>query len=311
MAKMHKKLAEWAVSRGLEVGLESAKGKLNGYEITIGYNPMSNTAPVYGHISFYASENEKYSIINYIKSLKIKFLVYQPTVFGLSFGLNDLTLGALLKKLDNNLESLFTAIKNNGGIGAEYCPYCGEALEEYKECNIDGISIKLHQECVEKLNVEIEEDNKEFDEAPNNYFKGTIGLLLGAAIGCIIYVILSMIGIISAISAFASIAIGVALYKKFGGKPNKVMVVLAAVITLVASLLTVYILYVLTAVGFVYEETGQALSGAEAMAIMMKDAEFSGAFTSDMVMTVVFTILGAGYEVFTLTKSIKRTKKIQ
>lgn len=311
MAKMHKKLAEFLTQRGFVVTNDTAQGQIKGFDITIGYNAMSNTAPVYGHISFYASENEKYAMAATIKALKIKFLVYQLTTFGLSFGLNDITLGGLLKKLDKNLDDILNVIQNGGGKGAEYCPYCGENLDDYKVCNIDGINIKLHNECVSKLNVEIAEENKEFDAAPNNYLKGTIGLLLGAAIGCVIYIILFMIGFISAISAFAAIALGVFFYKKFGGKPNMTMVILAAVITLASSLLTVYGLHVLAAIGLAFEQTGNAVSGMEAMQLMMQDSEFSASFTSNMVMTIIFTLLGAGYEVFTLSKSVKRTKQIK
>ena len=82
--------------------------------------------------------------------------------------------------------------------------------------------------------------DKNFEETPNNYGKGVLGLLLGALIGAVSYVILFMLGFISAISAFLSIMLGSLFYKKFGGKPNKVMVVMAALISVASLLLEQY-----------------------------------------------------------------------
>ena len=66
----------------------------------------------------------------------------------------------------------------------------------------------------------------------------------------------------------------------------------------------------LAAIGLAYE-AGQTLTGVEAMEYMMQDADFAAAYRSNMIMTVIFTLIGAGYEIFVLAKGIKRTKKVK
>ncbi len=308
---MNKKLEEYCLKNGLEVKGNYAYGNMKGYEFNFFYNAMSSNAPVSFYISFY-TDNNKIKILEEIKSLKIRYLIYKMDNFGIMFGLNDFTAGALMKKLDGIIDNIVTVLNDHNVKKEEYCPMCGEEHDETSKVGkLNDCNFKLHSRCIEELNIAIEEENQEFEEMPNNYLQGFFGALIGAAAGIVSFVILYFLGFISAISAFLSIWLGSLLYTKFGGKQNIVMVIMTSVLTIISLLLTVWLMYMLAAVGLVIVDSGMPISGMEAFKIMMTDSSFSAAFTSDMIMTIIFTLLGAGYEFFGMLKKVKRTSKVK
>ena len=213
--------------------------------------------------------------------------------------------------LDTHLDTIFGIISKYEVKGAEYCPLCGEEfVEENKLYNVNGIKHRLHLTCGQEVKEAFDEENKEFNEMPNNYLKGSLGALLGALIGCLSFVILYLVGFISSLSAVICIVLGVYFYKKFGGKPNGMMIVITSVISLLMLMLSVYLLYAVTAFG-VALEYGLDITLIEAFNMCMEDSQFAAAFTSDLIMTVLFTVIGAGYEVAVLTKKIQRNTKIK
>ncbi len=309
---MNKKLEEYCLNNGLEVKGNYAYGNMKGYEFNFFYNAMSSNAPVSFYISFYTDNNAKIKILEEIKSLKIRYLIYKMDNFGIMFGLNDFTAGALMKKLDGIIDNIVTVLNDNNVKKEEYCPLCGEDHDETSKVGkLNDCNFKLHSRCIEELNVAIEEENQEFDEMPNNYLKGFLGALIGSVAGVASFVVLYFLGFISAISAFLSIWLGSLLYTKFGGKQNIMMIIMTFVLTIVSLLLTVWLMYMLAAVGIVVADTGIAVSGIDAFKIMMTDSGFIGAFASDMIMTVIFTLLGVGYEFFAMLKKVKRTSKVK
>lgn len=308
---MNKLLKEFCEYKGLKVEKNSAYGVINNIEINVSYSALDSAAPVLIHFSFYGSDNDKRLISNMIAAERIKFLKIGADAYGISVGLNDITLGKLVKRLDSIIETVVKCIKSYDVKLSEYCPLCGNELtNECKIYNVDGFSFKLDESCVSNINAVIEEENKDFDDSPNNYGKGLIGILLGALVGSIAYVILFMIGFISAICAFISIMLGVFLYKKFGGKQNAVMVVMAGIVTLLSLVGTLFVLYILAATGLSLE-AGLNIVGIEAFTFFMNDNAFATEFISNLAMTILFIVLGAGYEVTRLFKSVKRTEKIK
>lgn len=307
---MNKKLEQYCNNNNLQIDGNIGYGTYNGYEMNIAYHALDNVTPIHIHISFYANIQNKRAIYQRIVEQKIKYLKAELDEFGVAIGLNGFTLNSILNNLNNTLYLITDIIKENDGKNAEYCPVCGKEFgEEAKVYDVKGIKVKLDPECVTSINEAIEVGNKNFEEAPNNYAKGLVGLLLGALIGVASFVVLFMLGFISAISAFLSIMLGSLFYKKFGGKPNMVMVLMATGITVVALVLTVFMIY-LSSASLLASAYGFSSTGMEAFSDMMTVSEFSTEFTYNLIMTIVFTALGAGYEVYSLAKSVKRVKKI-
>ena len=308
---MNKKFIEFFSYYGMEFNGKVAYGKIQGYETNATLASTDNVAPLKMHVSFYATDEQKQNIQAQIRALALKFVVMQFTPYGLALGFNDITLNKLLKRLPETLEAIYKILSENGAKKSEFCPVCGNPLasDSSKKCNIDGYTITIDNECVNTINNIINAENQDFNAAPNNYFKGFIGALLGGLVGVAITVILYMIGFVSALSAVVSIVLGAFLYQKFQGKPNKMMVVIVTLTTLVLQAITIPAIYI-TAAGIAANEVGLGISTLEAFQMAMQDAELARYFYSELAMVVLFTAIGAGIEIFALSKKIKRTKNI-
>ena len=288
-----------------------AYGTVNGYETNALVLMLDNVAPVRMHISFYATDEQKRNIGNAIRNLALKFFVMQFSPYGLTLGFNDITANRLLKRLPSVLDTLYSIISENGALKREYCPVCGNLLDEanLKKCNIDGYTITIDNDCVNTINTVISAENQDFNNAPNNYLKGFLGALIGGLVGAAVSVALYMAGFVSSISAVISVVLGAFLYQKFHGKPNKVMIVIVSLTTIVLMAVSVLATY-LVAAGIAAASEGLDMSALEAFLICMRDAEFASYFYRDLGLILLFSALGIGWEIFMLAKKIKRKRNI-
>ena len=308
---MNKKFTEYFTGLGFNIIGNNAYGEINGYSVSADVKMLDNKAPLKLHIALYASAETKLDIIYDIIGLRIKYLSYEANAYGILLGLNDVTVGALLKKMPNIIENIFAVFTKHNALGIGYCPLCGNEVSlESKKYHIDWALIQMDENCVANLNEVINEENKDFNEQPNNYIKGTVGALIGAVVGAIAYIVLFYIGFISALTAFVSVFLGAYLYKKLGGKPNKVMVLIVAVVSILSMLYTVYWLY-LAAANVLAPEYGFSSEGLAAFIDMMSVQEFSSEFISNLGMTALFTFIGVFTQINQLSKSVKRQGTIK
>ena len=309
---MNGKLKAYFQLMGLTIEGNNAHGNFKGYEVSANVAILDTVSPVKIHVNLYASEENKIKIINELKHLNYKYFFVEADIYGVLLGFNDpLTVGRLLKRMPEMMDEIFAVFTKYEAKGVGYCPICGEELkEESKKYRIEWSLITMDKDCVTGINAAIEEDNKNFNEIPNNYLKGTIGALIGAVVGVIAFVVLFFIGFISAITSLVSIVLGVYLYKKFGGKPNAVMIVIVSVLSIVSMLLGVWGIYIFAA-EMLAGDYGFASTGIQAFNDMMTVAEFKQEFSSNLSMTIIFTIVGVVFEIVQLAKSIKRQGAIK
>lgn len=309
---MNKKFENYFTSLGFIVEGNNAYGTLGNYESSVKVNMFDNKTPLMIHIAFYADGEAKRNIANQIRDLKIKYCVYETNAYGLLLGLNDpLTVGALIKKLPDILDNVLNVINSNNVLGKGYCPVSGEQLEiDSKKYNVEWLKLTLAPASVESLNAIIAEENKDFVNAPNNYLLGTVGALIGAGVGVVSLIILFFMGFISALSAFIAILLGTVLYKKFGGKQDRIMIVIVSSVSVVSMLLGVFLLYLFSA-NILALDYGFTTKGLKAFADMMSIPDFSGEFISNLLMTLLFSILGVIGQIITLVKSTRRASSIQ
>ncbi len=309
---MNKKFNDFFAQRGYEIVGNNAYGSLRGYEVTFHIEMMNNVAPLQAHFNLFATRDEKVAIYNALREKKIKYLKYDVDQYGITIGLNDITVNAMLKKLDDILNQIVDIFANSNALGKGYCPLCGQLieLEDSKTVNVDWARVTMHAACVADINAVIEEANKDFTEAPNNYLKGFLGILIGALVGVAMFFILYLIGFVTALTAVVAIILGITLYKKFGGKPNKVMIIMAFVTTLVTQLFAVFGLYVYVAGVLAYSEA-LPLAGLEAFAHYFEVfPEFKSEFLTNFFLTFVFTALGLVAQIQYAKKMVHRTKKL-
>lgn len=308
---MNKKYTAFFSSYGMEVSGNWAYGKIKGYETNATITVFDNVAPTKIHISFYATDMQKRNIEFAIRNLALKFFTMRFTPYGLMLGFNDITLNHLLKRLPSILDTVFRILSENGALTSEFCPVCGKPLEEgnIKKCNIDGFSITIDNACVDTINSVISAENQDFINAPNNYLYGFLGALLGGLVGAASSILFYMMGFVSALSAIISIALGTFLYRKFHGKPNKGMIAIVSMTTLVLMAATIPAIYI-TASWLAARSEGLYMSALEAFNIVMYDSEVARAFYTDLALVVVFSLIGIVLEIVVLSKKIKRQKNI-
>ena len=309
---MNKKAVTYFTNLGLKVSGNAAYGNFKGYELNAAVVMLDTVAPVKMHVSLYATNEVKAEIVKEIKSFKFKYFVVAEDLYGISLGFNDaLSIGRLLNRMDDMLDKIFEVFKKHDAKGIGYCPVCGEELkEESKKYKIDFAQITIDTTCVSGINEAISQDNEDFKNAPNNYLKGTIGALLGAFVGVVIFVVLFYFGIVSALTSLVAVLLGSFAYKKFGGKPNAMMIVIVTIVSVVSMLLTITGIYVLAA-EVIAPEFGFSSTGIQAFTDMLTVQEFSSEFASNFTMTAVYTGFGVIFEVFALSKSIKRQGRIK
>ena len=309
---MNKKFTAFFTSYGMTVNGNFAYGVVRGYETNAMIANMDNVAPLRFHVSFYATDDQKRIIESSIRNLALKYFVMQFTPYGLSFGLRGMTDGSLLKRLPAVLDAIYGILSQGGALNSEYCPVCGNPLDPFgtKKCNIDGYTISLDENCVNTINSVISAENLEFNNAPNNYLRGFVGAFIGALAGAAISILLYLVGFVASISAFVAITLGALLYQKFGGKPNKMMIVIVSLTSMILLAATVPAIYIVAS-GIAAHAEGVSLPAIEVFRQLMQESEeFARMFYADLALVIFFSILGAGYEIYKLSKKIKRRKNI-
>ena len=310
---MNKKIKSYFDGKNFSISGNIGHGYIDGFETNLEVIMLDNKAPVRLHLAFYASSETKCKIVNAIRLLRIKFLTYSTDSYGLYLGLNDITVNKLMKRMDSILSAITNVLRQHEVIGAGHCPLCGEVLEpeNSKEYHLSrSANLVLHHACVENINEVIKEENADFNAAKDNILKGTLGALLGALIGVVSLIVLYFLGFISALSAFIATFLGAIFYQKFGGKPNKKMIVIVTSVSIVSMLLAVFLLYALAAVGLTLEY-GYEMGMMDAFINMMDVPEFKTEFISNLGMTAFFSIIGALSQLSILKKKTERPSTIK
>lgn len=308
---MNKKFIAFFSDYGMEVNGKFAYGTVGGYETNATIAQFDNVAPFKVHVSFYATDEQKRNIETAIRNLALKFFNMQFTPYGLLLGFNAFTLNQLLKRLPDVLEEIYNILEQNGALTSEFCPVCGNRLDpaNVKKCNIDGYTITIDNDCVNTINNVISAENQDFNEAPNNYFKGFLGALIGGVVGAALSILLYLVGFVSSLAAIVAIVLGSFLYQKFHGKPNKMMIVIVSLTTLVMLAATVPAIYIFAA-GYIAYAEGVNLSAIEAFKICMTEPEFARLFYIDLALIVIFSLIGTVIQIVAISKKIKRKKNI-
>lgn len=305
---MNKKFSAFFTGNyGMEVTKNLAYGRIKDYEVNASLNSLDNVSPLKMHVSFYATDEQKRGIEAAIRNLALKYFKMMFTPYGLALGFNDITLGRLLKRLPEVLDKIFTVLSEGGALTGEYCPVCGKSLQEteFKKCNIDGFTVTIDNDCVGVINDVITQENQDFNTAPTNYLKGFLGAVIGGLAGAAVSIGLSFAGFVSSLSAVISIMLGTFLYQKFHGKPDKMMIVIVSLTTLVMLAATIPVIYIFVAY-FAAIDAGVSMSAIDAFKICMDDPEFSRLFYCDLALILLFSAIGTGFEIFALNKKIKR-----
>ncbi len=309
---MNKKLEAYFSEKGFSVNGNEAYGFVRDYETSVYFNTMDSSSPLKFHIAFYATDTQKNKIAEELKLAKIKFLKFDFTKFGIVIGLTAMTWGKLVENLPEIESKIYGTLAASGALGKNYCACCGKEIDakNSKKCKIDGFDVTISNECVDKENSAIQQANEDFKNAPNNYLKGFLGALIGGVVGAALSVVLYLLGFVSALSSIIAVLLGAFLYAKFGGKENKMMLVIVAATTIVCLVISHFATYI-AAAGIAAAEEGLTMNAFEAFSFVMeRSAEVSRAFYLDLVLIIVFALIGVACEIYYISKKIKRKTSI-
>ena len=307
---MNKKLAVALQQHGMTVTGNSAYGTVHGYEMSLrAPSPMEQSA-YFLHVSFYASEEKKQEAANEIARFGNKLRV-ENSAYGLTITLPQpvFTLNPLIEAIGVLFEKLPALFKQKEIPGADVCPYDGNPMtENSKRCVMNGFFVTLNNDCIGSINKAIEEENRLFANAPNNYLQGICGALVGGVVGAALVIALYFMEYVASISAIIAVMLGAFLYRKFGGKPNAVMIVIVSVISLIFILIGYYAAVIIDIISEFSLDFGSAVELLNLN--LAENPEFSKLFYTNLALLLVFTALGIGVMIFSLVRQIKRPKNI-
>ena len=307
---MNKKLAAALQQHGMTVTGNSAYGTVQGYEMSLrAPSPMEQSA-YFLHVSFYASEEKKQEAANEIARFGNKLRV-ENSAYGLTITLPQpvFTLNPMIEAIGVLFEKLPALFKQKEIPGADVCPYDGNPMtENSKRCVMNGFFVTLNNDCIGSINKAIEEENRLFANAPNNYLQGICGALVGGVVGAALVIALYFMEYVASISAIIAVMLGAFLYRKFGGKPNAVMIVIVSVISLIFILIGYYAAVIIDIISEFSLDFGSAVELLNLN--LAENPEFSKLFYTNLALLLVFTALGIGVMIFSLVRQIKRPKNI-
>lgn len=294
---------------GFSINGNYGLGKIRNYETNVVVRMLDTVAPVTFHISCYMTSEQKDNIVHALQESSIKFLNFAFSDYGINLGVNDITIGKLISRLRDLMNQFADILSMNGAMDSNHCPICGIELtaENKKTKSIDGFVITMDSDCAAKIDATIISENEAYKNTPNNYLNGFFGALIGGFAGAVIAFILSMIGVVSAISSFIAVLLGAKLYQIFKGKQNAMMIVIVAGTSLLCMIGVVLWIYTTAAFGigsemsFLFPTPWQAF-----LYFMSQDPDFAAAFRNDLVLTILFSLLGIGYKIVSMARSLKR-----
>ena len=300
-------------------GKNSAYGHVEGYEVNLVNDLSVQGIPVITFSTF-LSQTKKNEFAIKMNAKKIPMVTVVPFDCGVAVRVQAWVAKQWEKKIPEVIKAVLEVLEELEAPKSDICPQSGEKLDEVesKIVTIPNTLIKIHltNAAVEALNSSIIKNNEDFKAAPNNYAKGFLGVLIGVLAGAILTVIFSLVGFVTMIAPAVAILLGTFLYKKFGGKPNAMMIVMTFVTTVVVITAVLFLMYVVTA-GIVcanpdvQHALGTQYKGMEAFNYCMENSdEFKRAFFLDIVLNIIFILVAEGLSVYGLVRQIRRPKAI-
>lgn len=285
---------------------KSLQGNINGFEISVYDKPME--MPPAG-VLVAAFIGDKVPLVrDYVDANRKNFGIISFEVYnnGVVCRLSAVSYNKLAQKCGVLMTSLTNFLISIGCPNSTHCPSCGNELVDAKSVNVDKFIYTACGNCHETLANQRKASDVEFAATPKNYLKGLIGALGGALLGAIAWIIVYLIGFMSAFVAILIAFLASLGYDLMKGRKDKVKAVIVAGSTLVVVALTTFFIYVLMAAAEVASGNASGSPLSAFFDLMSNEAEFSSAFTYDILMGLLFGAIGAGIFISGMIKKQKR-----
>ena len=297
----------------------SAYGKVDGYEVNLLHDLSVQGVPTI-YFSTFLSQTKKNEFAIKMNERKLPMVTVLPYDFGVAVRTQVWVAKQWEKRIPEVINAVIEILKEIEAPKSDICPQSGEKLDETesKLITVPGTAIKMRlaNTAVETVNSVIAKSNEDFKAAPNNYFKGFLGILIGAIAGVILTIIFSYLGFVTMLAPFASILLGTFLYKKFGGKPNAMMIVMSFLTTIIVIPGVLFMMYVVAADAVcalpeVKSALGVQYKGMDAFNYCIENVdEFKQGFLLDIVLNIIFILGAEALSIVGLVRQIRRPKLI-
>lgn len=253
-------------------------GAVDSYAVIL--NSDEDMENIKGQI-YYENRENKEELNSFLSGLKEEGFLefYQQETWGCHFLIND----------NGETEPAQTLLQIFEKLREFDCkPVCSSCQKEQLAhfIKINGNLVNICSACTEKLITE-EEMKK---TRSYSYLTGTIGALVGALAGSLVWALIGVLGYIAAVGGYAIGAASAFGYKKFRGKPDKIMII----ITVIAVLAGLFSGQILTVLYFLIQEYGE-VTFTEVLSwipLLLTDGEFMMEIMKDSIMGVLFAGMG-------------------
>jgi len=298
---MNKQIQAMISTYGLEFdATDGFWGKVNDIQVSGVYSPWSQVVSVAFHV--YVSEENKAKVEQYLAESK---KAYRLNAYGMDGdGINCL-LANFPKKYVAFIEEFTAFLK--GISSAETCPICGQTMEEGSRlCGTNYGRYRCHEHCFDEFESRaraLQAEQTAGGVSKSSYLKAAAGAAIGALVGCALWVILFVVGYLSAVTPFVGALAAAALWDKFGGRNDKFKIIAIWLITFVFLALTIFITYIVY-INNALIETGTVGNAFTWFSYFMEnDEEFQKEFLSNTLTSLLFFIVGNATVTFQIIKS--------
>lgn len=205
------------------------------------------------------------------------------------------------------LEEITQFLLKNEYPNEDYCPMCGKHMETKKLIQLNGCMVHVDEDCENELRAEVLRQEEEYRNSPNNYGKGALGAFVGGALGAVVWILIGVfLNFISGWVAFLISFLAGLGYDKMKGKQNNMKILVSSLVTLFYVVLSMFLIYVILVAK---EMAASGLTGnpvSVLFELMEIDEEIKNGFVYDLVLGIVFGIVGIAISIASMRKNLHK-----
>ncbi|MDE6505427.1 MAG: hypothetical protein K2L42_06115 [Clostridia bacterium] len=310
---MNKKLTAFLSEKGFGFDNTTFAGKLNGYQIS--GSCVGNVV----NLKFYVNltENDIPQVTDWLNTNKKPYTLNNISVNNLFF---SCTVNAFLNSAQKAIELMIGATDFLSTFKtADCCPFCGESMADGSRLvGIGADKLFAHEVCFDKFANDVTAQESLENRAPNNYLKGTLGAVIGCLAGCAIWIIMyCFLELIGSLGAIVGSLLAAVLWDKFGGKNDKIKIIIIWATTIVLITAAMFASYLIDAQMIINEaikEYGidgvRTTNAFEALKIFYtENEELRNGIIMDTVISYIFLAAGNIYTTIRILQTQKLVSK--
>lgn len=293
---MNKKQISFFTEQGFEIDGNGAYKVVRDYQVAAcskwtGYG----TLIVFKMFSNLANSQQE-ALKEYLKTNKkeLKISSWEVDAFGVQICMGNFLNVKAIHAVDRITEEMVRLEAKT----KEYCPITGEIAENQKRINFQGFPLSINEASAQAIEEEIRRAEEEYQNSPNNYAKGIVGAIAGGAIGAVVWVVVgALLGLVSGWIAFLIAFLAGKGYDKMKGKANYTKIIVSSVVTLAYVVISMFLIYVLIVKSTMSEYGIEGSAVSLLFQILGEDAEVRSEFLLDLVLGLVFGVIGVGFSI--------------